>query len=312
MHNSLSILSFPCTIVCVDDSEIYLKTLRRILGNKYPIKSFQKPLEALSFFNSYSSVISKFLSLDEITDHEYNDTKNNLPVNFNLNNIVNLSGYSERFNEVGVIIVDYNMPELKGDALCNYLIKHPFKKIMLTNKLDHENATKAFNDGIINYFLPKDTVNLSESLNQIVEKAMTDYFTNVTFGLNKYLKTKLLFPHNDPVFRDFFCKFLNEHGIVEYYLIDKYGSYKLIDKDANVTYFTLHTDNSLNFFTDIYSEDENFTELVNLINERKLIPGFMNNINLNQLANDKVYNYFYKPNIINGTMAYYWCIQNKI
>ena len=59
----------------------------------------------------------------------------------------------DRFAEVSVAIVDYDMPGENGMEICRRLRNHPVRTVMLTGKADEKLATSAFNQGLIDRFV---------------------------------------------------------------------------------------------------------------------------------------------------------------
>lgn len=65
-----------------------------------------------------------------------------------------------RFHLTGVLIVDYNMPGMNGLELLKRISACPARRVLLTGVADAEIAVRAFNSGLIQKFIPKNTPNL--------------------------------------------------------------------------------------------------------------------------------------------------------
>jgi CheY-like chemotaxis protein len=65
-----------------------------------------------------------------------------------------------RFHLTGVLIVDYNMPGMNGLDLLKRVSACPARRVLLTGVADAEIAVHAFNSGLIQKFIPKNTPNL--------------------------------------------------------------------------------------------------------------------------------------------------------
>lgn len=76
----------------------------------------------------------------------------------------------------------------------------------------------------------------------------------------------------DPIFIEYFQGILQEKNIVEYYMIDKQGSYLLKSNDGIEYILIVHTDKSMQDFTDLLGEYEEFSEITKLVNQKKSIP----------------------------------------
>jgi CheY-like chemotaxis protein len=69
-----------------------------------------------------------------------------------------------RFHVTGVLVVDYNMPGLNGLELLRRVSACPARRILLTGVADAEIAVRAFNSGLIQKFIPKNTPDLYEEI----------------------------------------------------------------------------------------------------------------------------------------------------
>jgi CheY-like chemotaxis protein len=302
------IFSFPCTIIVVDDDEFTIRTLKKIIGDDYPLKPFSEPAELITFLNhEYVSPISDALLLHEFSEHEYTDTPNNALVNFDINNIANLAKQTKRYDEIGILIVDYNMPQMNGVELCKQLKHLPFKKILLTADTDYEKATDAFNEQLIDCFIPKSTPDLHLKVSMYVDLFRQRYFAERTNNIKLHLEASTPLPNVDPVFIGFFNTWLSHNKINEYYLIDKHLSYLLIDKNQDKSYFIVHTDKSLDEFVKMYEDDEYAKLFILAVKQRELIPYFTpNQLNISKINANSWRSYFKKPNVISGKTRYYW------
>lgn len=75
-----------------------------------------------------------------------------------------------RFHLTSVLIVDYAMPGLNGVELLEKLEGCPSRRVMLTGVADTEIAVKAFNSGLIQKFIPKNTPNLHKEITRSSEQ----------------------------------------------------------------------------------------------------------------------------------------------
>lgn len=302
----IPILSFPFTICCVDDDLLSLKTLERIISNKYPIKMFDDSLKASLFFSNYVSPLSQKLILNSLPEHEDFDTINKIPINFDLDNIINFANQVEHQDEIGILIVDYKMPKINGIDLCKQLKNTSIKKILLTGELDFREATEAFNNQLIDGFVQKDQ-DLAKNILSFIEVFNKTFFIEKTNNIKNYLETNALLPNSDPIFIEFFNRWLIDNQIIAHYIIDKNGSCLLINKDKEISYLILHTDYSLNNFIKSYEDDEDLETSITSIINREKIPCIIPHINLS----DNLENLLKKPNILNGKTNYYW-VHEKI
>jgi len=71
------------------------------------------------------------------------------------------------------------MPNMTGLDLCYKLQDFPFKKILLTGEMQHEEAVKAFNAGLIDRFIRKYDPDLFSVLKTHIKILERQYFCGI-------------------------------------------------------------------------------------------------------------------------------------
>jgi CheY-like chemotaxis protein len=309
---SIPFFRFPTTVVCIDDDLEFLKALTLKLGKEYNIKTFSDPQEALKFLNSKeSSPISQMTFIKSVNEHELYNSIHHLPVDFDINEVVKLSNQKNRTDEVAVILLDQNMPGMKGTELCTKLENKELKKILLTGELDHAEAVKAFNDKLIDCFVQKTANNqfLLENLKTYIDIQEEKYFIEKSAHLHNYLLAERALPLSDRAFIDLFHRWCEHHNIKEYYLVDKNGNFLLIDQDGKQFFFIIHTDHSLNTFIEPYEDDDDLTKFIQSIKDRELMPFFGVGIDPDKVRPANWSKCLYNPQVIHGStnkIKFYW------
>lgn len=298
---------FPTTFLGVDDNPDALTALKTIF-KKNPIQTYITPKEALDFIHHYRSPLSLIPFLRAALDNDDADLLEHCPIDFNVLKIADMVNYADRFKEISVLVIDYNMPELNGLEVCRLLKESPIKKILLTGEGDYREAVAAFNEGIINAFIRKDSPSLQEELLTSVKTLTEQYFFERSQVLLANLETKEPLPLSDPKFIQFFEKWRNDNAIQEYYLMDKTGSFLCLDEAGKTHYFIVHTNNSLDTFMDLY-EDEVSSEIQTLlkdVHDRKKIPFF--GVGQSPWQEELIHwpQFFYPVSVFEGREAYYW------
>lgn len=92
-----------------------------------------------------------------------------------------------RFHVTGVLIVDYNMPGVNGLELLRRVSACPARRVLLTGVADAEIAVRAFNSGLIQKFIPKNTPNLYEE----IRRSSEDTFLSVCEHLGHLMRGTL-------------------------------------------------------------------------------------------------------------------------
>lgn len=304
----LSPFYYPTTIVCVDDDNLFLRTLSQFLKESSLISCFNAPKNAVSFFQKYTPILPKIDFLRGCLETDKYDMLKHMPVDLNASSLKELRNNELRHSEVSVLITDYNMPEMNGIDLCRELRELPMKKILLTGEADYQQAVAAFNEGIIDSFVRKDSPTIADDIFFQIQKLTKEYFIENTKRLLSHLETDYLLPLSDPKFIAFFNEWCKKHHICEYYLIDKVGNFLLIDEQGNKSYFIVHTDRTLNNFIELHGDDEDAIDFIRAVKSREKVPFFGEGTEGWELALKQWAGCFYSPEILVGAEKYYWAV----
>lgn len=309
---TLPIFYHVSTVITVDDDTLFLKAISPILNSNFLVKTIHQPTQCIEFFKDYNSPLSQINFLRSCTEHEHFDVMNHSFVDFDVPALQSLLSNPERNEEVSVIIVDYNMPEMNGIELCSKLNKLPIKKILLTGEAGSRDAVSAFNDNIIDRFIRKDSPSLASEIQTYVSTLSQQYYREKTSSLLTHLEVDKQMPLSDPLFAEFFQQWCKANRIKEYMLIDKNGSFIVLDKNNKYFYFIVHTADSLQSFIEL-NDNEAETEIevdqfIKSVTQREKIPFFGIGKECWQFEPHSWHNYFYQPNILDGRERYYWTV----
>jgi CheY-like chemotaxis protein len=262
---------FPTTVAFVDDDPAFLRqvTTKRIRRN-LPLQTFTEP-QALLDFLSKDEYAEHFLSRIVAygnRDVDYGEEILSVYVKKILQEIYN----KERYNQISVVVVDYEMPSMKGLEVCQHIHSPYIKKILLTGVADEALAIEAFNKGLIYQYIRKHDPNYPEKLQAVIEAAQRDYFNTIfkimLKGLeHSYYSTALL----DPVFIDYFEKLLDDHQIKEYYLVETLGTYFMVDHQDRYKCLVTLVDDMLETFLPDNPTPSLKAETLQKLYDRKLI-----------------------------------------
>lgn len=264
----LPALYFPTTIVCVDDDKLALDTYKALFKNNFNCVFFESGKEALDYIKDNQSNLSglNFSSLVQDYDHKSSETLLKLDIAPLLNIY-----QTTKDNEISVLVTDYFMEPIDGLKLCQEVHKYPLKKFLLTEAHTQSLATNAFNNNTINYFLNK--TDSPEMIIAGIDLLIKEFFIDVTLNLKHYFEVNHT-PLTDSVFIDYFYKLFNSERIREYYLIDKNGSYLLIDSERKRKVLLVHTDMSLDALTASIEEIEEVQPAIEQLKKRTHLPFF--------------------------------------
>lgn len=254
---------FPTTLVMVDDNEDFLQSFRLSLIGKDPVQLFTNPHKALDYIKSsyrpYSSSKYKrsgFQDIRELHKTVYN---------------------SKRYETVSVVVVDYSMPEMDGLNFCRELISHPVKKILLTGEATDSIAVSAFNEGIIDHFVRKDTEPLDLSLNFAIARWREEYFSDLSKDVLSYLfeiPKVIALPERRQIWADT-CNKIQFKGLSERYLLDDNGSELMIDVDKTPHWLIIRTEEQIETLYETAKETALPNNVIRQIKNKTHAPIFL-------------------------------------
>ena len=184
----------------------------------------------------------------------------------------------QRFEQFSSLIIDYAMPAQNGLDFSRSLKKAFYLKVLLTADASAELAVSAFNEGLIDKFLEKNSLDLPEILLKLKAELEEKYFLRLSEAALNQANHKLYQQApaclHDPVFALFFKELLKQQKIVEYYLLDEQGSFLLLTADAKPSWLIVKSEADMEAVVD-YAKDFMLPEgLMQGLITRELVPYF--------------------------------------
>jgi len=268
-------IKFPCfyhpaTVVFIDDHKSFLSALKQRLPSNLLALAFNDPIKGLEYIknNVENSAAIKYLEntrINEFQEHDFNSPKESI-YRLDWNKLSNILVNKNRFFINTVLVVDQMMPDLDGLQLCEKLNNNPIKKIMLTSNSDHEVAVNAFNRGLIDYFLLKDSPELVQQLTYKISELQNEYFMSLC---KSYLGDNI--SNNKEKLISLYEKVYAETNSIEYYLLDSRGSMLFVDSNGNMTTLAIMSTDDMQIYAGI-AEDQDECEIASkLANKNSLI-----------------------------------------
>lgn len=300
---------FNPAVCFIDDDPHITAALTMIFTDSHICRAFNSSRDALTFLQAYQAPLAniQFTSSNDQDDSYYPERAASY---LNIKAIADLSNISERGQEIAVLIIDQQMPELSGLELCKLIQHTPMKKILLTGDTRHEQAIEAFNDGLIDVFVDKGHKNLAQILEAHVKKLSYQYFLEKTMRLKIFMKNEKEKPLSSEVFYNFFNKYCIENNICEYYLIDKCGSFLMIDNNQQVSYLVIMSNKDIQEFIDlnIDSADIPTKNLLLQMEKHQLLPFFGVNKECWQVDMKQWRKFFYPATLLPGQEFFTYAI----
>jgi CheY-like chemotaxis protein len=232
---------YPTTVALVDDSENYLFNLYEKLDESKTIYKAMSDAEQAYEFLKEAAKAPEFLN--QCMRQERDPARGHRNIDINLFPIREQMYNPERFSQISVLVIDQEMPALKGLEICRKLKGTPIKKILLTGEIDDSQAIEAFNEGVIDQFISKSADNFYERINTSIEEQMNAYMRDVMVPITNslaysspgYELSCLL----EPKFIEKLEKIIHDNNICEYYLSDDNGSYIFLDSTGKPSWLVL-------------------------------------------------------------------------
>lgn len=282
-QSKLGICFYPTTIALIDDNKEYLKHLTpRLIGKEQlPCLTYDDAQKALRFFTEEYQA-DPFLNHCLINKDAGEYDRDRLVAELDIRAIHQEIYNARRFKEVTVLIIDYAMPHINGLDFCRQIRKrlsnNVLKIVMLTGEASQELAVQAFNEGIIDKFILKATPTLMEGLVQTVRELQTSYFLSLSeMVLSRVRNSSLLSLAciNDPVFIEFFHQLCEKNKITEYYLLNEYGSYLLLNNQGKPSWLIVANSKLMEGNYQFAEYGDNVPEsILSLLKNKEKIPYF--------------------------------------
>ena len=248
------------------------------------------------------------------TQETYNlcyDTNENLAVGFDFNKIINFIENKELSNSVGigVVVVDYKMPQMNGVELCKIIREHYHSKtILLTAEAGSNDAIDAFNNKLIDGYIRKNEHYAINKLKLLVKSVLNNFFIELSLPILNSLEAIGCSHITDPIFIKFFHGFLCEHNIREYYLVNLSWVYIMFDTNGNKFIFIVQDENDLRKnFIEIYEDINEVEDVINLVKDQKYIPYFGINKEPLETPLKEWHNHIHQSNQVqSNNKTYYW------
>ena len=155
----------PGGVIFLDDDPDYLEMLGEVMPANWPVELFMRPIACIDLLQQdavqrvhdawvQQEIIRRWregaLLIPQILRYWQDDA-------------------ATRFGLVQVVVVDYAMPAMSGLRMLSELRDWPGSRILLTGRADEQLAVSAFNRGLIDQFIPKQSPDLRTCLTRAIE-----------------------------------------------------------------------------------------------------------------------------------------------
>ncbi|MBN2690158.1 MAG: response regulator [Gammaproteobacteria bacterium] len=294
--NSIACCDFPTTVLFIDDKQNYLNQIQLGLDEDLLYSFYTNPEQAIEFIKQNykpTPYIKKWLTNDH-TDVDVTAIHQQIYT-------------PNRFNEVSLVIVDYDMPIMNGLEFCQKLGDLPIKKLMLTGRAGYDLGVEALNNGIVDRFILKGSDEFESNFNRIIKNMQQQYFYDLSKPILQSLSLNPYYCLNNPAFLSLFREVCAEQNVTEYYLIKDTGCFLLVDMSGNISWLAVKNEREMQHDYELAKNNETLRKLSDTIKLREKLLFYLNSRDLtNQLEKNRQ-NYLYPANKIQNeheTMYY--------
>lgn len=158
----------PGTVAFLDDDPAYLEMLAEVMPRDWSVKLFADPLDCIHHLQSEPAR----WEADAWRQQDMIDRGRNGQAL-----IPQILAYwtedgTSRFDLTRILVVDYSMPAMNGLQTLSTLMDWPGSRILLTGQADEQIAVTAFNQGLIEQFIPKQSVDITRRLTDSIKRML--------------------------------------------------------------------------------------------------------------------------------------------
>lgn len=261
------LFSYSTNIIIVDDNEKYLESLLEGLRAKgLKCTGFSSPKEALSYILSNPNQYSFSQALKEVDDDSpLSQTTSHLC--FDLSYIYKEAFKNKNSNEISVIILDQQMPDISGDQFAAIITDKNIKKLMLTGQLNDQKAIELLNAAIIDSYVEKKITNGIDIIYQKIVALQYRYFLDLNKHFNKFINSNNSIL-NQQEYKKIINEITSEHKIIEQYLLSKNGSRLFIKNNKEKIWFIVAQESDFEGWIETASLYDTNSEIISLLNQR--------------------------------------------
>lgn len=155
----------PGGVAFLDDDFAYLEMLADVLPERWAVRLFLRPADFINTLQQEPPLWdADAWRHREMLDH-WREGRSLIP---HLLQYWQSDGL-RRFALHRVAVVDYSMPAMNGLQVLDELVNWPGARVLLTGRADEQIAVSAFNRGLIEQYLPKQSAEISQRLTATVE-----------------------------------------------------------------------------------------------------------------------------------------------
>ncbi len=290
---------YPTSIILLDDNKLFLDTLSLYLSQFFNCNAFVDAPEALYYANKTTNLKSRENPIVTLRKEDKNKDF--------FRHIKSKQNEKNRSDDLSVVVVDYDMPNLNGVDFCSQLQDSSISKVLLTGRATHKQVVKAFNNNIIDYYIEKQDDNLLSTVRDIVRDMQKSYFQRrlqtMTLSFVESGATYFL----DTAAANFFDDLYNKVGATEHFFMESPSRFA-INCNGRQNLLLVLTEADLLEHITILKEEQGPEEWINALSEKKYVPYFNSSDGFYDPDCPNVNFPLHKAMIVEGQQVYYFAL----
>lgn len=278
--NTVPLLYHPTTVVFLNDDLHFLKALQPHIDPHYRVMLRTQIMDALDYLKTHC-FDSRALINDTIRP-DLNSVPSSLDGFQEQRYYYNFSGVQgnlqsvKRFEKVHVAVIDQQMSNMEGLAVCRLLrqsLHLPLKLILLTGaNCCIDEMAAAFNEGLIDAFIPKYP---REEMLRALHSKITQ-FTDAQFKTFAQASVGMVLHDMDHLydsdFLEVFACIRLAKKIVEFYLFDSCGSFLMLNRQGNAHLLVVRPSEEFNIAYELAENSDASSGVLQSLRDRSAFP----------------------------------------
>ena len=206
----IPLMYHPTNVLLLDDERGFLNSLNPIIGHTTPYILETNPHKVIDYLQSHTykkEVLSALISEQDFSFEMSEKPRSTETFDINFSRLQQQLDKPDRFKKIVTVFVDKHMPAMDGITFCEKVREMGLivKLILFTGMAGTDEAVRAFNKGIIDGYIAKDDPNLTDKINQYIERYSWQQFIDLGDRLAGFI-SHLMKPLHDEQFFEVFEK----------------------------------------------------------------------------------------------------------
>ena len=215
----------PTRVMFVDDNLGFMRSVTSGLPDSLCFDVFLTPEEALKQVNQPHSRPQLMEECFSVQDDLWF---------LDLNVLEHEIKRKDRFERLSVVLIDYAMPTMNGLEFSAQIADKDLRRVLLTGVADEKTAVQAFNDGLIDQYVPKTKLARPGGLMPYIEEMQRRYFEQFMERTCAMLNLPPPEFSCDPAFKQRFFEIVRTQQVVEYYFVTNPTGYLMLRSDGSM------------------------------------------------------------------------------